>query len=525
MRRLAAGASKLAVITLDGLRAAIDAADWPRALGLALAAWRETRAVSLTGLVDALAQRCRVPPPPMPEVLQRWWIERAATYDPVTATALLGQFEVGAQRSDLPWNVIRARYPSGSNPVLYAVILGSACTVTALDSLNVLDRLAAMVAWPDDPRVARVLVRVLATLPLPWNPGAMHGLFTAIADWLVRLGDAGVRPLLEACAAEPRGGNPAVRAAQQAQARRALEALPDAAGHDFDPQVRSWCAQLDGERATPQRIRAAAEAALWTQIADAPDDLAPRVILADLLVERGDARGELIALQCSGKASRRVRRLIHDHWHAWLGDLALVVSRNGTVFERGMLAAIQVGEISTPEWAFAKVRGHRELAVVDSVTRGHASPAQYAELIAGLRRLPTRLQIDAPALIAPLRAVAARWPTTALHYAERDATDPDHEPERALDLLATMFPEVATLTLAPWRGFDDVASRPALIASLPARFPKLRRIVIDLQGLRVYEPGTRGEFEAIAGLPLVEWLDPRQLPVWPQWTLATARDK
>ncbi len=60
------------------LRAAIDGAAWPLALGHALEAWRAARAPALADLVDALATRCAQPARPLARDLSRWWIDHAA---------------------------------------------------------------------------------------------------------------------------------------------------------------------------------------------------------------------------------------------------------------------------------------------------------------------------------------------------------------------------------------------------------------------------------------------------------------
>jgi uncharacterized protein (TIGR02996 family) len=81
-----------------------------------------------------------------------------------------------------------------------------------------------------------------------------------------------------------------------------------------------------------------------------PRDDAPRLVLADLLQERGDPRGEFIALQCRGapldKAARaRERALLAAHARAWMGPLAPAIAksaRHKPVFRRGFLAAAYV---------------------------------------------------------------------------------------------------------------------------------------------------------------------------------------
>jgi uncharacterized protein (TIGR02996 family) len=78
-----------------------------------------------------------------------------------------------------------------------------------------------------------------------------------------------------------------------------------------------------------------------------PDDNAPRLVLADLLLERGDPRGELIAMQLARgekPASKRERELLAKHGKEWLGILAPVLGwrRTRTEFRRGFLAVADI---------------------------------------------------------------------------------------------------------------------------------------------------------------------------------------
>lgn len=84
------------------------------------------------------------------------------------------------------------------------------------------------------------------------------------------------------------------------------------------------------------------EAALLAQIAAAPDDDAPRAVLADLLLARQDPRGELIALQLerarglTGDPAREAT-LLAAHQAQWLAGLADMIVLEGIVFARGFL--------------------------------------------------------------------------------------------------------------------------------------------------------------------------------------------
>lgn len=72
-----------------------------------------------------------------------------------------------------------------------------------------------------------------------------------------------------------------------------------------------------------------------------PGDDGARQVLADVLIEAGDPRGEFIALQMqqrrSRKAELKLERLFERHRARFLGPLAGVVSARGQVWENGFL--------------------------------------------------------------------------------------------------------------------------------------------------------------------------------------------
>ena len=83
------------------------------------------------------------------------------------------------------------------------------------------------------------------------------------------------------------------------------------------------------------------EADFLKQLAERPDDRALRLVFADFLIERGDVRGEVIALCERGQLSlterRRVARLTAQHRAQWLGPLAALCDVPRTRFEGGFL--------------------------------------------------------------------------------------------------------------------------------------------------------------------------------------------
>jgi len=97
------------------------------------------------------------------------------------------------------------------------------------------------------------------------------------------------------------------------------------------------------------------EAALLAAIYSDPDADEPRLVYMDWLIERGDPRGEFIALQMarhrseSGelrrKEARREAQLQEEHLDRWLGEVAPYVSRRypgWPRFSRGFLDAVAI---------------------------------------------------------------------------------------------------------------------------------------------------------------------------------------
>jgi uncharacterized protein (TIGR02996 family) len=87
------------------------------------------------------------------------------------------------------------------------------------------------------------------------------------------------------------------------------------------------------------------EADLLAAIHDNPDADEPRLVYCDWLLERGDPRGEFIALQykrhrgesLTPEQSRRERALLRERLRAWMGPLYAVTYVKHNTFERGFL--------------------------------------------------------------------------------------------------------------------------------------------------------------------------------------------
>ncbi len=144
-------------------------------------------------------------------------------------------------------------------------------------------------------------------------------------------------------------------------------------------------------------------AAVW----GTPADDAPRLVYADHLQERGDPRGEFIALQCRRKLDsaqrKRMRELQREHAAKWLGPLEPAVLENKTVqFERGFLSlctictswGIGIDDLDDPrERAIRALGDHPAWATLREVRMAKLGKRTRAPLIAHLARLGVSVKL------------------------------------------------------------------------------------------------------------------------------------
>jgi uncharacterized protein (TIGR02996 family) len=165
--------------------------------------------------------------------------------------------------------------------------------------------------------------------------------------------------------------------------------------------VRGW-AELHRDR-----LQIAVPDALLRAVYAAPFDDAPRHVLADVLQQRGDPRGDFIELSLAG--APEAEPLLAAHREAWLGTLATRVSDEGLVFRRGFPAEAQAffsSEEDASDEAWATIERLRLMpGSVD-----HVPPAAR-----GLREV-------GPLGTLGLRALAACWTPACerLHVAGDD---------------------------------------------------------------------------------------------------------
>jgi hypothetical protein len=494
---------------LERLQAALRDERWSDALELALWAWRETHAPGLADIADAVTLRCNMTPIADGSDVHARWIAAAHNADAQTRAALLASIDLRAYYLDGSREDLRARWRNRKNPIADLLIGQTWMT-------NLHERLALVLEWPDDPRVARFLVERVRRpeLPYPWQSDV---LWDALADRVGAVGDQRHAASLAKLAGEPRGGNQYIRDRQVRFALRAGGLLATKPAPRDPGALLAECVALVVPPALPPPPEPPpALAALWAEVAANPDDVHTRAILGDALVQIGDLRGDVIVLQCNAKRpgrplrssnrtdyDGRVKTLVRKQWEAWLGDLALVLARRHCEFRCGMLEVVRVGLGSTPSWAYGKGRDHRELVALHTVRPGWVTPDDYATFVAALTRPPRTLGVVSPRMLDAIVARTPRLPLHAIEILTDPMTPPNNTQEpnwlrpdgtlkKSLDTMASLAPDLVELHIL------DPSCRgllPSIVPDLPKRFRKLGRIAIAK---------TMAIEAGVLGLPLVE---------------------
>ncbi len=186
---------------------------------------------------------------------------------------------------------------------------------------------------------------------------------------------------------------------------------------------------------------------LFDAVAAAPDDDDPRQVLADALLERGDLRGEFIALQLlrarqTATPEQRAREaaLEKEHWRAWLCEVPGVGVTTTRVtplhdFHRGFLRSCVLSPCDlgadSPSW--------RMVERID-LTGDHPGQELAAPALTRLRVL-TGLDADS------LKVVLAGPAKPRLH--ELSVSHQTDDREQAQVLALARFPSLRVLTLIP----------------------------------------------------------------------------
>jgi uncharacterized protein (TIGR02996 family) len=133
------------------------------------------------------------------------------------------------------------------------------------------------------------------------------------------------------------------------------------------------------DRGIPKRVTSDGRVTeLLDAVYDDPLDDDRRRVYADALLEAGNPRGELIALQLRGDASsaRRERALLAKFAKSWLGPIASIVSPKNREFRRGFVARVREIPCASPSRLVrdrdrARLRAAREWRTVEELEVGN----------------------------------------------------------------------------------------------------------------------------------------------------------
>lgn len=379
--------------------------------------------------------------------------------------------------------------------------------------------LKAVCEAPDDPRVAKKLA-ALVDLAAHQSRGA-SGFWNVTFRRLNELGDVRQLPILEAQLGRSKSSYYRERSQEReehcVEVHRALKIaeLSNADAKLLDVLEAPFAGQSSTEK-TGKRSGKELLELVWAN----PTDSGVRAVYGDWLVEQGDPRGELIALQLAPpteKSPRRIQLLIEKHWKQWLGPLADWF-RVAPRFELGFPVTGTVGEpshddgrerlvplLERPEWST-----FRELAMPwDLVPPAEVVTLSRFKALIGLHQLEPQF---IPALAARKPAVT----TLAFSFGKDGAV----LPQKTWDAFAHLeridcSPQTLGAVLSgfgkrPLKTLGLDLSGGWLQEPFDAWWPKLDAAPIESVELRVYETHVRVT-RAGAGFTRAHIVEPARL--------------
>jgi len=345
----------------------------------AIELWRELRHPRLAELVDRIEEE-------------------------LLAAAPRPALRASKARADLEaWQALEA----AGDPLDFRRLAAAARGGSQLDVLRQVKALAAR----SDPRLARALLQLLERPP--YAGVKSRPLLAEILAELAATRDRRAAVPAAELAARYLGvvlsGTGRWMVAQlDATARRLADAPHGELPGELAAQVAALEARYGVRAEAPAAARRRTLDELLAEVYAAPDDDGPRLVYADTLLERGDLRGELIALQIArargpvtDEARAREAELLADP--ARLAAWAQPLSTGGTcTFERGFPAHLR---LSRPRKDLLDVPAWATITGVSNLTQTSQAMATRICELPGLRSVAT---LRAP-LLEKLCATPRRW--------------------------------------------------------------------------------------------------------------------
>lgn len=220
-------------------------------------------------------------------------------------------------------------------------------TVACSSRDTAMARVSAVSSWPPDPRIATGLLMLIPHRPLSSVPN--RPFWTAVFREVRARMDRSTLPTIEHLLDGNRGASDfdSYAKAKLASLKKRLSSMDALEEYlEESPVLDQIEATLvDGREVSAEKT----EQDFLAEIYARPNDDGPREVFADWLIERGDLRGELIALQMKRSrgegtvaSQRRESILLRGHARAWMGPLAPAVHATKFRFERGFLGSCTV---------------------------------------------------------------------------------------------------------------------------------------------------------------------------------------
>lgn len=306
----------------------------------------------MSALLGLLEKAQKAPPPKvLPLLLGAWG------HAPVPELAEL-IFAADAANPPPPFTGNTAAWVKAGNDVHARSALLAAWRAPKLEDCK--KRLDAAAKWGPDPRTSRALEALLTDVP--WTSNSARPVWTSAFALMGKLKDprfAALKPAWN------------VRADQRAWLERAFAKAAAALPKPASLTAAEAKAIANLKPPAPKK-GGRDEASLLADVYRTPTDDGPRQVLADFLQEKGDPRGELIALQCADDADpKAVKALVKKHGKSWLGALGPVLGAE-FVFRRGFVTE---GMVKFRHQADAQKHGARpEWATLESLVWSHPNP-------------------------------------------------------------------------------------------------------------------------------------------------------
>jgi uncharacterized protein (TIGR02996 family) len=178
-----------------------------------------------------------------------------------------------------------------------------------------------------------------------------------------------------------------------------------------------------------------------------PADDAARQVLADVLLELGDQRGEFITRQLaetkSEEKAARIASLLRAHRATWLGDLDHVLKN--VVFERGFVssASLEQNAKATPA-VWERACTDDKLATIEHLFKGDGNEKHYSKFVFSpvMRNLKT-VELLSSKMIAHVLEATTPWSFEHVILAK------EPNPKQSINLaVTTVLPAWSKLTVS-----------------------------------------------------------------------------